>query len=207
MTETPESEPPKKRERKSSSKKGAKEKGSGDGEGEAPEEEDVASAAAEETKTSVDVEMKDAEDGGDMNKEEVATGEAVVVENTLKQDSQQNNEEETSLGKPENPGLVENKENMEEEQPAEDKAPPPPSVPNDNASSYEEVKEAISGKETKMDVEASQKDAKEGEDRAGECLPDNGSLKEIQNESKLMEMHSMNCEDAQHQPKASSVSC
>ncbi|KAF8396350.1 hypothetical protein HHK36_017967 [Tetracentron sinense] len=217
-TETPEREPPKKRERKSSSKKGEKEKkDNDDGADEAAQEEEAvdAAATAEETKASVDVEMKEAEGLGDKNEEEVATGEAVSVEDTVKQDTEQKAEEkieEMDVEKPEDqeankkpvsdskeekadsslppPEEEVNKEKVEENQAAESEAPPPSSMP------YSE-KEAKAAEEAKLGEEA----------RLGESLTENSSLKESQENKEPTEKHSINCEKAQHQPKASSVSC
>ncbi|XP_043697635.1 methyl-CpG-binding domain-containing protein 11-like isoform X2 [Telopea speciosissima] len=247
MTETPETEPPKKRERKSSSKKEAEEKKDGGrGEGDAPQEEDVTPPAAEQIKANIDVVMNEAEDGEEKNDAAAATNDAVIVDDTFKQDSQQTSEgkaEKTSIEKPENPEQSENKENIEL-QPAESKALPSPSVPNEKVESEGEVKvaevasaeeikatEACSVKEIKLAEEASYakevkvpeeepiseetkaekgiltKDTKEGEAGVGDCQPDNGIHKQSQDEMEPMETHPINCEDAQHQPKASSVSC
>ncbi|XP_026414166.1 methyl-CpG-binding domain-containing protein 11-like [Papaver somniferum] len=73
-TESPESEPAQKRERKSSSKKGAKE----DKDAVAVETpKDEQTAAGEEIKESTDVEMKEAEGGDDKNAEKITTTEAM----------------------------------------------------------------------------------------------------------------------------------
>ncbi|KAF8395480.1 hypothetical protein HHK36_019426 [Tetracentron sinense] len=227
-TETPEREPPMKKERKSSSKKGAKEKKDcDDGEGEA------VAATAEETKASADVEMKEAEDLGDKNKEEVATGEAGRIEDdTVKQEPVQKTEEkldEASMEKLENPeasnktatadtkeeheenkslpppGGEENEQKVGEELPAESEAPLPPTMPNKEVSSEKAAKlvgETSPEKEVKAIGEVGE------EANVGESLPDNGSLKESQGETKLKETHDLNCEETQPQPKASPpVSC
>ncbi|XP_026425364.1 methyl-CpG-binding domain-containing protein 11-like [Papaver somniferum] len=73
-TESPESEPAQKRERKSSSKKGAKEDKDAVAV-ETPKEEQT--AAGEEIKESTDVEMKEAEGGDDKNAEKITTTEAM----------------------------------------------------------------------------------------------------------------------------------
>ncbi|XP_042512163.1 methyl-CpG-binding domain-containing protein 11-like isoform X2 [Macadamia integrifolia] len=244
MTETSETEPPKKRERKSSSKKEAEEKkDNGSGEGDAPQEEDVTHPAAEEIKSKIDIEMNEAEDGGKENDAAAPTNEAVMVDDTFKQDSQQTSEgkaEKMNIEKPENPEQSENKENIEQ-QPIESVALPPLSVPIEKVASEREVKvaeevtsaeeikaaEVCSVKEIKPAEEASYakevkapegeaipeetkakegiptKDTKEGEAKVGYCQPDNGIHKKSQDEMEPMEKHSINGEDAQHQPKSS----
>ncbi|KAJ4979825.1 hypothetical protein NE237_010605 [Protea cynaroides] len=268
-TETPEHEPPKKRERKSSSKKGAEEKkDGGKDEGDAPQEEDVTPAAAEEIKANPDVELPEADDGKETNEPAAATNDAVMVDDTCKQDSQERSEgktEKLSLEKAENPEQSKNNENVEEKQPVESKVLPSPSVPIEEVGSQEVVKveelssaeevkateeecpvekvpvqeasnveevmtaeEASDAKEVKAEEEESNveqvkaaeevfpeeikgenvpKDTKEGEAIVGDCLPDNGILKQSQDGTKPVEIHSINCEDGQHQPKAPSVSC
>eukprot|EP00262_Sarcandra_glabra_P001861 TRINITY_DN1201_c1_g1_i1.p1 TRINITY_DN1201_c1_g1~~TRINITY_DN1201_c1_g1_i1.p1 ORF type:complete len:341 (-),score=101.69 TRINITY_DN1201_c1_g1_i1:370-1290(-) len=194
--ETPETEPPKKRERKSSSKKGAKAKSEGG------EEENKAEEVGdtEKTKTSEDVDMKESEDGGgEVKEEEIGKEEATVNEDTVKQgtkDKQMEKKEEKvgkidadakEAGDEENksappPRIEETKEKADEEQPPEPKVPLPPSDLNKEATSEE--------------------------NKAGESLPENGSHKDNQEGSKPLEMHAANnCEDAQHPPKASPVSC
>ncbi|XP_043722613.1 methyl-CpG-binding domain-containing protein 11-like [Telopea speciosissima] len=262
-TETPEPEPPKKRERKSSSKKGAEEKNDGgNGEGDAPQKEDVTPAAVEEIKENTDAEMHEGDDGKKKNEAEAVTNDAVMVDDTSKQDSYQTSEKKTekmSIEKAENPEQSENKENIEKH-PAESKVLPSLSEPNEELGSEEVVKvaeevssaEEVKGKEVKPAEEASKmkevvtkeeafdakeveseeekssvkevkaaeeaipddtkgenvpEDTKEEEARVGDCLPDNGIPKQSQDETKPMDTHTIHCEDAQHQLKASSVSC
>ncbi|XP_010247817.1 PREDICTED: methyl-CpG-binding domain-containing protein 11-like [Nelumbo nucifera] len=190
-TETPESEPPKKRERKSSLKKGTKEKKDGvDGESEAHEDE-AASATAEGTKASADVEMKEAEDTGD--KKEESPVEKAEVEDVVKQDSEQKKEEDIEEKKPADQVEAENKENAVEQQ-AESKTEKAASP-----AKQKEVKEvdAVSEKEDKVE-ESPSKEANvqekvcavkeaETEAKAGESLPDNGNHKENLDESKPIE--------------------
>ncbi|XP_059625057.1 methyl-CpG-binding domain-containing protein 10-like [Cornus florida] len=102
-TETPEPEPPKKKQKKSSSKKGAREKKDNyDGEGETAE---GRKAVTEETKACADVEMKDAEDAGNLNKGEVDIEEALAGKETVN-DSDEKTEmkiDETNMEKLGNP--------------------------------------------------------------------------------------------------------
>ncbi|KAK9170259.1 hypothetical protein Syun_002399 [Stephania yunnanensis] len=96
-TETPEKEPPTKRERKSSEKKSAKEKKESNEEDEVPNEEENADAAAEKVKTDVDVEMTDA---GDEEHKDEDGSEKDVKENNVETVAAQNSIEENDKKDP-----------------------------------------------------------------------------------------------------------
>ncbi|XP_059659683.1 methyl-CpG-binding domain-containing protein 11-like [Cornus florida] len=127
-TETPEPEPPKKVQKKSSSKKGVKKEEEKIG-GEGENAEDKA-ASVEETKGVAEVEMKDVEDAGNLNKGKVASEEAIAAEDTVK-DSQQKTEiktDETDMEKVENPEANTEETSVAKEEDAENKSLPMPGL-------------------------------------------------------------------------------
>ncbi|XP_077245186.1 uncharacterized protein LOC143885093 [Tasmannia lanceolata] len=223
-TETPEGEPPKKREKKSSAKKEeGKKKDDGDGETEAPVEEEGAAAAEEENKVSADIEMKEAEDGGDKVEEVVAIKEAACVEQDPEQkDEKTEGEEVKNKEIPRETGEVgsdakgeaacveqdpeqkdkkiEGKEVKNEETPTETGE-----VGSDAKGEVKENNQTEEPKDMPTCVSDPNKEATPKE--TGDGLLDNECNKESEG-SKPMETHPpTNCEDGQLPVKTSSVSC
>ncbi|XP_010917954.1 uncharacterized protein [Elaeis guineensis] len=213
-SETPESEPPKKRERTSSSKKGAKgKKDVGDGDNEAPGEKDTPVVEAE---GGADVGMKEIKDDVGKVKEDAAAPEVVANESAV--DDMETKEEGAG------PETIENKNAFEkdlvdnpkeEEVKSEEKNVDPArsieynaSVPERDEEKHEAEKENPVSAEVQPPlsgptIEASAEEEVKNED----VMPLNCSRKDELGDSISKEVHSINHNESQHPPKASPVNC
>ncbi|XP_026659984.2 methyl-CpG-binding domain-containing protein 11 [Phoenix dactylifera] len=215
-SETPESEPPKKRERKSSSKKGEKgKKDIGDGENEAPAEKE---APVVEAEGGADVGMKEIKDDVGKVKEDASAPEVVANEGAV--DDMMTKEEGAGPETIENKNAAEKDlvdDTKEEERKSEEK-----NVDQGKASTIEynasgperDEEKQEAGKENPESVEVQPPQSgptveasaeKEVNDEA--VMPLNCSRKDELEDSISKEVHSMNHNESQHPPKASPVNC
>ncbi|KAJ6819199.1 methyl-CpG-binding domain-containing protein 11-like isoform X3 [Iris pallida] len=231
-TETPEDEKPKKKERKSSSKKSLKDK-SGDTANEAPEEEKDAAA----TKESADLEMTDAEEHGKKTEEDAAVmvdqgeTEKKTEDNTVEdiegKPEEFNREGPEEAGKPDTllpeagseakevgakedsdylPPVTEASGDGNAEKRSEDSGMLRPSEEKENdKGNNEHAEDSVvlpQTSEVQKEEAIAEKDVKDGV-----VLPKNDSHIGDQDGTASKEVPKINCEDGQHQPKASAVNC